>query len=467
MAEKAKTQRETNKLAAVNLKQLRPGLHGDGGGLWLQVTPNRKGRSWVFRYSLNGRAREMGLGSLTTIGLAEAREYAKQCRRLLQGSPTTPPVDPIESRRALHNEAKLAAIRAKTFKGCAEAYMAAHQGGWRNSKHAAQWSATLGTYVYPVMGDVPVDTIDTALVMKALEPIWQEKPETAKRVRGRIEAVLDWAKTAGYRNGDNPARWRGHLQNLLMKPSSAAKAARRSKGHGEHHAALPYREIGAFMADLRQQPGVAARALEFAILTAARTSEVIGARWDEIDMADRIWTVPADRMKAGKEHRVPLSKPALAVVKTMAQSHDDDFVFPGDNPGRPLSNMAMLMLQRRMGRADLTTHGFRSTFRDWAGDCSNFPREVIEMALAHTLGDKVEAAYRRGDGLQKRQQLAEEWATFCSEAKPNADDDAAKVIPLRRRRQRVALMRRPTPPAAPPQPVLRDTELLVGDMTVT
>jgi integrase len=438
MAEKAKKpQRETNKLAAVKLKQLRPGLHGDGGGLWLQVTTNRRGRSWVFRYSFNGRAREMGLGSLNTIGLADAREQAKECRRLLQGSPTTPPVDPIEHRRALHNEAKLAATKAKTFKGCAEAYMAAHQGGWRNPKHAAQWPATLGTYVYPVMGDVPVDRIDTALVTKVLEPIWQTKPETASRVRGRIEAVLDWAKAADYRNGDNPARWRGHLQNLLMNPSSAAKAARRSKGRGEHHAALPYRDIGAFMAELRQEEGVAARALEFAVLTAARTSEVVGAKWEEVD--DGVWTVPAERMKAGKEHRVPLSKPALALVEKMAEIRDGEFLFPGGKSGRPLSNMSMLMLLRRMGRGDLTAHGFRSTFRDWAGDCTDFPREVAEMALAHTLGDKVEAAYRRGDGFQKRRVLAEAWAMFCGEAKPEpADEDVAKVVPLRRRRAKAA-----------------------------
>ena len=293
-----KPQRETNKLAPVNLKRLRAGLHGDGGGLWLQVTRNGRGRSWVFRYSFNGRVREMGLGSLDTIGLADAREYAKQCRHLLKGTPTTPPVDPIEHRRSLHSAAKLAATKAKTFKGCAKAYIAAHQGAWRNPKHAAQWPATLGSYAYPIMGDLPVNTIDTSIVMKVLDPIWQEKPETAKRVRGRIEAVLDWAKTAGYRDGDNPARWRGHLQNLLMKPSSAAKAARRAKGRGEHHAALPYRDIGAFIAQLRQQEGVAARALEFAILTAARTGEVIGSKWEEIN--DGVWTVPAERMKAGK-----------------------------------------------------------------------------------------------------------------------------------------------------------------------
>jgi integrase len=316
--------------------------------------------------------------------------------------------------------------------------MAAHQGGWRNPKHAAQWPATLGTYVYPIMGDLPVDAIDTALVMKVLETIWQGKLETANRVRGRIEAVLDWAKTAGYRNGDNPARWRGHLQNLLMNPSSAAKAARRSTGRGEHHAALPYQDIGAFIAELRQQDGIAARALEFVILTAARTNEVVGAKWDEIDIADRIWTVPADRMKAGKEHRVPLSTPAMAVLKKLAESRDGEFVFPGGKAGKPLSNMSMLMLMRRMRRGDLTTHGFRSTFRDWAGDCTDFPREVIEMALAHTLGDKVEAAYRRGDGFQKRRLLADEWAAFCGKARPEPAESAPTVVLLRRRRKAAA-----------------------------
>jgi len=242
--------RETGKLVAVRLKNLPPGLHGDGGGLWLQVTPNRRGRSWVFRYTFHGRAREMGLGSLDTIGLADAREQARQCRQLLQGTPTTPPVDPIESRRAFRTAAKVEAAKAITFKACAEKYMAAHRAGWRNTKHAAQWPSTLNTYVYPMFGDVSVQEIDTALVMKALEPIWQKKPETASRLRGRIEAVLDWARAAGYRTGENPARWRGHLENLLMRTSSAAKAARRAAGRGEHHAALPYEEIGTFMAEL-------------------------------------------------------------------------------------------------------------------------------------------------------------------------------------------------------------------------
>jgi len=432
--------RQTGKLAAVSLKNLNPGLHGDGGGLWLQVTPNERGRSWVFRYSFNGKAHEMGLGSLDTLGLAEAREQAKQCRQLLKGTPIKPPVDPIEHRRALRAAAKVDAAKAMTFRACAEAYIAAHQAGWRNAKHAAQWPSTLGTYVYPVFGDLSVQAIDTGLVMRALEPIWQKKPETASRLRGRIEAVLDWARTAGYREGENPARWRGHLQNLLMKISSAAKAARRATGRGEHHAALPYSDIGAFMAALRRQEGVAARALEFTILTAARTSEVIGAMWEEVNLAERMWIVPAERMKADKEHRVPLSSAAMTILERLAEVREGQFVFPGARPSQPLSNMALLMLLRRMGRDDLTAHGFRSTFRDWAGDCTDFPRDVAEMALAHTLGDKVEAAYRRGDGLQKRRLLADEWAKFCAEAKADPADaeDGRKVVALRRRRAKAA-----------------------------
>src|ERR1700704_2414441 len=433
--------RQTGKLAAVSLKNLYSGLHGDGGGLWLQVTPNKRGRSWVFRYSFSGKAREMGLGSLDTIGLAEAREQAKQCRQLLKGTPITPPVDPIEHRRALRASAKIEAAKTLTFKACAAAYIAAHQAGWRNPKHAAQWPSTLGAYVYPIFGDLSVQAIDTTLVMKALEPIWQKKPETASRLRGRIEAVLDWARAAGYRDGgENPARWRGHLQNLLMKTSSATKAARRASGRGEHHAALPYADIGAFMTVLREQAGTAALALEFTILTAARTGEVIGAKWEEVNLAERMWIVPAERMKADKEHRVPLSNAAMTILEQMADARDSEFIFPGARPGQPLSNMALLMLLRRIDRGDLTTHGFRSTFRDWAGDCTDFPRDVAEMALAHTLGDKVEAAYRRGDGFQKRRLLAEEWAKFCAEGKadPAVAEGGRKVVALRRRRVKAA-----------------------------
>ena len=256
-----------------------------------------------------------------------------------------------------------------TFRQCGEAYIAAHRAGWKNDKHAAQWPSTLTTYVYPVFGDQPVQVVDVGLVMKALEPIWTEKAETASRVRGRIESILDWATARGYRQGENPARWRGHIENLLPKKTKIRPV--------EHHAALPYPEIGGFMVELHRQDGIAARALEFAILTAARTGEIIGARWAEIDFAERLWTVPAERMKAGKEHRVPLSDATLAILEKLRETRESDFVFPGSRSSRPISNMAMLMLLRRIGRGDLTAHGFRSSFRDWAAECTTFPVRLV------------------------------------------------------------------------------------------
>jgi integrase len=268
-----------------------------------------------------------------------------------------------------------------------------------------QWRNTLNSYASPVFGSLPVQAVDVALVMKALEPIWKTKPETASRLRGRIEAVLDWAAVRGYRRGENPARWRGHLDKLLPARAKIQKV--------EHHPALPYDEIADFIAVLQDQEGIAARALGFLILTATRTGEIIGTRWDEIDFENRIWVIPGARMKAGREHRVPLSGAALATLRQMNEIREGDFVFPGGKKGKPLSNMAMLSVLKRMGRDDLTAHGFRSTFRDWAAECTNFPREVVEMALAHTIENKVEAAYRRGDLFQKRRQLMEAWARFC------------------------------------------------------
>jgi integrase len=268
------------------------------------------------------------------------------------------------------------------------------------------------------MGALPVQAVDVGLVLKAVEPIWTEKPETAGRVRGRIESILDWASARGYRQGENPARWRGHLENLLPHKAKVRRV--------EHYAALPYVEIAGFMPALRQQEGIAARALEFAILTAARTGEVIGARWEEINLTDKLWLVPAERMKAGKEHRVPLSAPALAILENLAKVREGEFVFPGGRHGRPISNMSMLMLLRRIDRGDLTVHGFRSAFSDWCAERSTFPAEVREMALAHAVGDKVEAAYRRGDLFQKRRQLAEAWAKFCA-----ATPGAGQVVPIR------------------------------------
>jgi integrase len=378
----------------------RPGLYADGGGLYLQIAGGSK--SWIFRFQRGGRRRDMGLGPVELYSLAEARERALDARKQVAEG-----VDPIEARYAKRSSAAIDAAKAMTFRECAEVYISVHRAGWRNPKHAAQWPATLETYAYPHFGNLPVQTVDTDFVMKALEPIWTEKPETASRLRGRIESVLDWAKARGYRQGENPARWRGHLENLLPPRSKVRRV--------EHHAALDYAEMAGFMAELRKEEGVGARALEFAILTAARTNEVIGARWLEIDLYKRLWVVPGSRMKAGKEHRVPLSAPALTILEAMATIREGDFVFPGRQAGRPQSNMSLLMLLRRMKRADLTAHGFRSTFSDWCAEKTTFPAEVREMALAHTVSDKVEAAYRRGDLFEKRLQLAEAWGQYCAQ----------------------------------------------------
>ena len=297
---------------------------------------------------------------------------------------------------------------------CAERYIAAHRAGWRNAKHANQWTVTLKTYAYPVFGELPVQTVDLGLVLKAVEPIWTAKPETASRLRGRIESVLGWATTRGYRAGDNPARSKDHLENLLPARSKVAGVS--------HHAALPYAEIGAFIALLRRQEGIAARAFEFVILTVSRTSEVLGARWGEIDLAARLWTVPASRMKAGKEHRVPLGERALAIIGGLPKVND--FVFPGARGGG-LGQMALLQVLRRMGRGDLTVHGFRSSFSDWCAERTAFPAEVREMALAHAVGDKVEAEYRRGDLFAKRRQLAEAWERFAEA--PASDGEVVSI----------------------------------------
>jgi integrase len=403
----------------------KPGMYADGGGLYLQVSEG--GASWIYRYMLKGVAREMGLGPLMLFGLKEARLKALDARRLRYEG-----VDPIEARRAARTQTKLDAARALTFKQCAEAYVKAHRAGWRNAKHAAQWDATLATYVEPVIGSLPVQAVDTALVMKVLEQevpsgggkpatsLWTAKPETASRLRGRIESILDWARVRGYRDGENPARWRGHLDKLLPARAKVRRVT--------HHAALPYAELPTFMTALRKQTGVAARALEFAILTAARTGETIGARWSEVDLAAKLWTVPASRMKAGKEHRVPLNERAIAILEEMKPLSDvgsggerpdqtEAYLFPGGRHGQPLSNMAFLMLLRRMKRDDLTAHGFRSTFRDWAAERTNFPSEVAEMALAHTFSSKVEQAYRRGDLFERRRRMMAAWATFAAAGK--------------------------------------------------
>ncbi len=382
-----------------------PGYYADGGGLYLQVAPAGT-KSWIFRYALSGRPREMGLGSLNAVSLAQARAKAQDCRGLLVEG-----VDPIAARDAKRTRAKLEEARAITFRDAAERYIKAKREGWGNAKHATQWENTLATYAYPTIGSLAVADVDTGLIVRVLEPIWTAKPETASRVRGRIEAILDWARVRGYRQGENPGRLRGHLEHLLPEQANDER----------HHAALPYEEIGAFVAELRKrEEAVAARALEFAILTATRTGEVIGAKPAEFDLEQALWIVPAERMKGRKgkrrEHRVPLSPRVVEIVREQLKA-GGDYVFP-------LSNMAMLMLLRRMGRSDLTVHGLRSTFKDWASERTAFPNIVSEAALAHGVKDKAEAAYRRGTLFAKRQQLMNAWAAYCDQAK-------GKVLPLR------------------------------------
>lgn len=402
-----------HRLSALQVSRAKKrGLYADGGNLFLQVGPTG-GKSWLFRYERDGRMRSMGLGPVHTVSLGEARDAAREARKLLYDG-----TDPIAYRDAKRAAKRLAEAKAMSFDECAAAYVSAHAAGWRNAKHAAQWTATLKTYASPVFGQLPVADVDTALVTKALDPIWRTKSETASRLRGRIESVLGWATVRGYRAGDNPARWRGHLDHLLPARAKVQKVA--------HHAALPFTEIATFVADLRKREGTAARALEFAILTAGRTSEVLGARWDEIDLQARVWIIPGERMKAAREHRVPLSEAALSVLERMQSVREGDLVFPGQRRGKPLSNMVLLMLLRRMDRGDLTAHGFRSTFRDWAAERTPFPGEVAEAALAHTVSSKVEAAYRRGDLFEKRRRLMDAWATFCTTPAPTG----ASVVPM-------------------------------------
>jgi integrase len=374
----------------------RRGMYGDGGGLYLRVGPTGA-KSWILRYQHDGQRRDAGLGSAQFLSLAEAREKAYQLRRGLK----VDGVDPIAGRHTAKG-------KAETFADVAEQYIAKFSPTWSNAKHAYQWRQTLGTYINPIIGKTAVADVDTADVLKVLNPIWLTKAETASRCRGRIESILDFASSAGLRSAANCARWKGHLQNLLPRRSSVASA------RVVHYAALPYDEMQDFMTTLRSRDGVAPAALEFLVLTASRTGEVLGARWSEIDFKARTWAVPPDRMKSRREHRVPLSEAALAVLERMQKDRRGDYVFPGQSPGRPLSNMALLMLLRKLGRGDLTAHGFRSTFRDWAAEKTNYPSEVAEMALAHVVGDKVEAAYRRGDMFEKRRSLADAWARFCA-----------------------------------------------------
>jgi integrase len=403
------------KLSAKKVESLKKiGYHADGNNLYLQVTSSN-GKSWIFRYSFDGKRREMGIGSYPEISLEKAREAAIELRRLVKSS-----IDPIEQRKIDQAAKRAERNNVVTFAYCAEQYIESHRHGWKNVKHAQQWTNTLEQYAYPVIGEMPVKEVDTTHVLRILEPIWTTKTETASRVRSRLENVLDWATTRGYRSGDNPARWKGHLENLLPRSSKVKKVS--------HHAALPYQHMNGFIHVLRQHNGVSAMALEFLVLTAARTGEVIGAKWKEIDMTTKIWTIPAERMKAEREHRVPLSPRCIEILSRAALIRESDFVFPGGRTGSGLSNIAMVKFLQKTLSYDCTVHGFRSSFRDWAGERTNYPRDLCEMALAHTIKDKAEAAYRRGDMLEKRRQMMAEWLKFCE----TVSDVAGNVIPLKR-----------------------------------
>lgn len=407
--------RKTNRLTAVEVTKLeKPGYYCDGGGLYLQVSKSGS-KSWIMRYTMAGKPCEMGLGSFQAFTLAEARKRATAQRKLL-----TDGINPLETKRSDQLTRRMAEASIITFDKAATAYIDSNSPAWRNAKHGDQWRNTIATYASPVIGKLPVSKIDTAHVLRILTPIWLEKTETAVRLRGRIEKILDWAKAQGYRSGDNPAAWRGHLDaGLLPAPSKVADAG--------HHAALPWSEIGAFMAALRAMQGSGARAMEIIILTATRTSEVINAKWTEIDLDAKLWTIPKERMKSFKEHRVPLSDAVMSVLMAVkAESGGGEYVFSGRKVGTPLTNMACLATLKRMDRSDLTVHGFRSTFRDWVSETTAYPRDVAEMALAHTIEDKSEAAYRRGDLIEKRRALMADWAVHCGTVLIPAD-----VVPIR------------------------------------
>jgi integrase len=379
--------------AVATLKK--PGRHRDGSGLCLSIDKNGRKR-WTFMFRRQGRTQEIGLGSARTVSLGRARELATECRNeLARGT------NPLERREA----ERRARDGRKTFGACADAFLASKESSWRNPKHRAQWRMTLTEYAAPLRA-MTIDEVNTEAVLSVLQPLWQAKPETASRLRGRIEAVIDSARVAGHidERQPNPARWAGHLQLMLPKPAKLTRG---------HHAAMPYAEVPAFMAGFAGQESISALVLRYLIMTAARTGEVIGAQWNEFDLESKLWIIPAARMKAGREHRVPLSGPAMAIIGKLAAARQGEFVFPGQKRGKPLSNMALEGLLRRMN-IESTVHGFRSAFRDWCGDQTHFPREIAEAALSHVLGDKAEQAYRRGDALEKRRKLMDAWASYLA-----------------------------------------------------
>lgn len=395
-------------------RPMKPGYHGDGGGLYLQVTSGGA-KSWIFRFALAGRRREMGVGSFPSISLAAARDAATKARALVKAGK-----DPIAVREAEKAQERLEAAQGVIWSDAVDQFVEAHENSWRNKKHRQQWRNTLDTYARPTLGTQAVGSIGTPEVINVLEPIWYTKPETASRVRGRIERILDWAKVKGFRTGENPARWRGHLDKVFPTKAKVRKV--------KHHAAVPIDDLPAVYARLSKAKGVAARAVRFTILTAARPGETQGGLWPEIDRKNVLWVVPAERMKADKEHRVTLSREALAILDEMEEVRTNKHLFPGHKAKRPLSLTAMSKALKAAGGGKATVHGTaRSTFKDWASERTSFPREVSEMALAHAVGDKVEAAYRRGELLKKRAALMQAWANFL------VAESKGKIIPIGRR----------------------------------
>jgi integrase len=406
--------RPLNRLTSLKVARAkRPGMYADGGSLYLRVAPGGS-RQWMFRYTaLDGRPHDMSLGAAHTFTLAEARERATEARKLRADG-----VDPLDHKRARTAALRAADAKAMTFRQCAEGFIRDNESEWTSARHRDEWQVTLSRYAFPLLGSLPVEAIDTPLVLKVVKPLWERIPVTAKRLLGRIENVLGWATVHHYRHGDNPARWRGHLEHALPALSKVARI--------EHHAALPYAQVGGFMAKLREDSSVGSWCLQFITLTAGRMGEALGAGWSELDVANRVWVVPPRRMKGGREHRVPLSEPAIAVLDAMQAIRHNDWVFPGAREGRPIGENTVGRLAKAAAGGDTTTvHGLRSTFRDWCSERTSFPREVAEMALAHAIPNAVEAAYRRGDLFDKRRKLMAAWAEFC--AKPGV---SGSVVPI-------------------------------------
>lgn len=407
--------KKARELKPIEIKRLvTPGRYAVGGvaGLHLQVTDSGA-RSWILRAKIGDKRRDMGLGGYPDVSLAQAREEAQKARQLIREGQ-----DPVKVKNAARDALRNEQAKHLTFEDSAIRCHASKAPEFRNEKHKKQWIRTLEQHAFPIIGNLPVSEIDLTHILQVLEPIWHDRTETASRVRQRIEAVLTWATVSGFRSGDNPARWQGNLKEVLPTPSKIAKV--------KHHTALPYTEIGQFMSDLRKREGMAAQGLQLLILTAARSGEIRGMTWDEVDMDAKTWTVPADRIKAGKEHRVPLSDDAIKILKTVPQYQGSNYVFPSPKGGQ-LSDVTLSAVMRRMG-VKAVPHGFRSTFRDWCAECTNYPSEVAKKALAHTLGDKVEEAYQRGDLLEKRRRLMQEWNKYCNTIQT---DKKGEVVPLR------------------------------------